>query len=123
MNQGISTLQGPHHVAQKSRRMTFPLSALRATSFPVRSFSVKLRFAILASAEHPAGLAACPATGDTVVASSTSPTATRVQRLGVTVIRYDPSVRPSGQRAPGALVRYLTTTAGGTCFRLGPTFS
>src|SRR5262249_24379456 len=45
MNQGISILQGPHHVAQKSSRITFPLNDDSFTSLLLMSFSVKLRFA------------------------------------------------------------------------------
>src|ERR1700681_3811779 len=45
MNQGISILQGPHHVAQKSIRSTLPLSAARLTSLLFTSLSVKFRFA------------------------------------------------------------------------------
>src|SRR5689334_23557858 len=50
MNQGISILQGPHHVAQKSSRITLPLNADSFTSRFDRSFSVKFRFALFALA-------------------------------------------------------------------------
>ena len=50
MNHGISTLHGPHHVAQKSSSMTLPLSGASFTSLPSTSFSVKFRFAGLAFA-------------------------------------------------------------------------
>ena len=40
-NHGISTLQGAHHVAQKSRRMTFPLKSESVTSRLFTSFNVK----------------------------------------------------------------------------------
>src|SRR5262249_29395602 len=50
MNQGISILQGPHQVAQKSSRITFPLNDDSFTSLLLMSFSVKLRFAGLAFA-------------------------------------------------------------------------
>src|SRR5437868_11309756 len=60
MNHGISILQGPHQVAQKSSRITLPLNAARLTGLFDRSFSVKLRFAGFALAGHaaPAGAAA-----------------------------------------------------------------
>src|SRR5262245_16112116 len=45
MNQGISILQGPHQVAQKSSRITLPLNDDSFTSLLLMSFSVKLRFA------------------------------------------------------------------------------
>jgi len=59
MNHGISILHGPHQVAQKSRRITLPLNDDSLTSLFDRSFSVKLRFAGLASAGQ--ALAATPA--------------------------------------------------------------
>src|SRR6478735_9891965 len=49
---GISTLQGPHHVAQKSSTITFPLYCDNATSRLLASFNVKFRLAGLASAGH-----------------------------------------------------------------------
>src|SRR6266478_2874261 len=52
MNHGISALHGSHQVAQKSRRMTFPLNVDKGTSLPVMSFSVKVRFAGFASTGH-----------------------------------------------------------------------
>src|ERR1051326_2749430 len=57
MNHGISILQGPHQVAQKSRMTTLPLNAARPTSLFWRSFSVKSSFAGFALAGHaaPAG--------------------------------------------------------------------
>src|SRR5438552_10738685 len=45
MNHGISILHGPHHVAQKSSRMTLPLNDDSFTSLLFRSLSVKFRFA------------------------------------------------------------------------------
>src|SRR6478736_6537965 len=50
INQGISILQGPHHVAQKSSRITLPLNAERLTSWFERSLSVKFRLAAFAFA-------------------------------------------------------------------------
>src|SRR5579885_2918123 len=41
MNQGISILQGPHQVAQKLSRTTFPLKSESFTVFPVASLSSK----------------------------------------------------------------------------------
>src|SRR5579862_6221407 len=41
MNQGISTLQGPHHVAQKFRSTTLPLYWESFTVAPVASFRAK----------------------------------------------------------------------------------
>jgi hypothetical protein len=38
---GISLMQGPHHVAQKSRTTTFPSSEERLTLPPARSRSSK----------------------------------------------------------------------------------
>src|SRR5215813_4610561 len=58
MNHGISILQGPHQVAQKSSRMTLPLNDARLTSLFERSFSVKLRLAGLALAGHDVAAAA-----------------------------------------------------------------
>src|SRR5262249_43640265 len=49
---GISTLHGPHHVAQKSITTTFPLYWLSEISRLLASFSVKLKLAGLASAGH-----------------------------------------------------------------------
>src|SRR5262245_61728403 len=46
MNDGISSLQGPHHVAQKFRTMTLPLKSARRTSAPFMSFTVNARFAL-----------------------------------------------------------------------------
>src|SRR5262245_1284823 len=54
MKPGISILQGPHHVAQKSSRITLPLKSASLTSLPVVSLSVKSRLAGLASAGHAA---------------------------------------------------------------------
>src|SRR3954468_5921001 len=51
-NHGISILQGPHHVAQKSSSTTLPFSEARLTSLPPTSFSAKFRFAGLAFAAH-----------------------------------------------------------------------
>src|ERR1035438_856485 len=39
MNQGISILHGPHHVAKKSNSTTFPLYSSRCTVLPSASFS------------------------------------------------------------------------------------
>jgi hypothetical protein len=52
MNHGISILQGPHQVAQKSSSTTLPLSDASFTSLPSTSFSVKFRFAGFAFAAH-----------------------------------------------------------------------
>src|SRR5579871_2691826 len=41
MNQGISTLQGAHQVAQKSSSTTLPLYSDRCTVFPSTSLSTK----------------------------------------------------------------------------------
>src|SRR6185436_15707347 len=65
MNHGISILQGPHHVAQKSSRMTLPLNADSFTSLLLRSLSVKFRFAGLAFAGQ-----AEPAADDSPVAAA-----------------------------------------------------
>src|SRR5713226_3498285 len=45
INPGISILQGAHHVAQKSNKITLSLYVLRVTSLPLMSLRVKLRFA------------------------------------------------------------------------------
>src|SRR5581483_5267569 len=58
LNQGISTLHGGHHVAQKSRRITLPFCAARLKSLPFTSFKVKLRFAGLGLASHSVASAA-----------------------------------------------------------------
>jgi hypothetical protein len=47
-NQGISTLQGPHHVAQKSIMITFPLKRRQPHVLAVRVLEVKSRFAAFA---------------------------------------------------------------------------
>src|SRR5262245_33088774 len=52
MKCGISILQGPHHVAQKSSSTTLPLNSVNDRSFPLTSFSVKFRFAVFESAGH-----------------------------------------------------------------------
>src|SRR2546423_9027999 len=52
MNQGISILHGPHHVAQKSSRITLPLNDESLTSLLSMSLSVKFRFAAFAVAGH-----------------------------------------------------------------------
>src|SRR4029078_11292498 len=52
MNQGISTLHGPHQVAQKSSRITLPLNDKSFTSLLLRSLSVKFKLAGLALAGH-----------------------------------------------------------------------
>src|SRR5690348_16209975 len=54
MNHGISILQGPHHVAQKSSRITLPFSDSRLTSLLAMSFSVYFSAAGLALAGHAA---------------------------------------------------------------------
>jgi len=38
---GISSLQGGHHVAQKFRNTTFPLKSLSRSGWPARSGTVK----------------------------------------------------------------------------------
>src|SRR3954447_5779828 len=50
MNQGISILQGPHQVAQKSSSTTLPLSDASFTSLPSTSLSTKFMLAGLAFA-------------------------------------------------------------------------
>ena len=40
-NQGISKAQGPHQVAQKFSKTTFPRKSLNFTDFPFASFKVK----------------------------------------------------------------------------------
>src|SRR3954454_12161147 len=50
MNQGISILQGPHHVAQKSSSTTLPFRAASLTSLPSTSLRAKFRLAALAFA-------------------------------------------------------------------------
>src|SRR6185295_8515570 len=54
MNHGISTLQGPHQVAQKSSRMTLPLKSDSFTSLFVTSLSTKSSGAGFAFAGHAA---------------------------------------------------------------------
>src|SRR5262249_40739141 len=66
---GISTLHGPHQVAQKSITTTFPLYWLSETSRLFASFRVKLKLAGLASAGH-------ESFGSTEDEPSPSPTAT-----------------------------------------------
>src|SRR6185295_8460515 len=53
-NHGISILQGPHHVAQKSRSTTLPLSDASFTSLPSTSLSVKFMLAGFAFAAQAA---------------------------------------------------------------------
>src|SRR6476659_2530799 len=52
---GISALQGPHQVAQKSRSTTLPLYADRRTGLPFISLTVNDRFAGFALAGQAAG--------------------------------------------------------------------
>src|SRR6478672_10019417 len=102
INQGISILQGPHHVAQKSRRMTLPLNADSFTSLLLRSFSVKLRFAGLAFAGQLAAPAAPPpspvadaswssdghgSAGNVSSASASAPTVAIVHRIFMRILR------------------------------------
>src|SRR5262249_38702032 len=85
MKCGISTLQGPHHVAQKSSRMTLPLNDVSDTFLSTTSLRVKLRLAAFASAGHdkPADL---PGIGlflpqlTTAAASATAATVAMAQR-------------------------------------------
>ena len=76
-NHGISILQGPHHVAQKSSRTTLPLSDASFTSLPSTSFSVKFRFAGFAFAGHaavgggPGGASAAASTRSKCVSDET----------------------------------------------------
>src|SRR5579862_3797572 len=41
MNQGISILQGPHQVAQKSTKTTLPRKSDKRTTLPLASFNSK----------------------------------------------------------------------------------
>src|SRR3954464_10798514 len=68
MNHGISILQGPHQVAQKSSSTTLPFSEASLTSLPSTSFSAKFRFAGLASAAQ-ALVAGAAAPGDASIAA------------------------------------------------------
>src|SRR3954452_6266584 len=63
-NQGISILQGSHHVAQKSIRITLPLNDDSVTLRFCASFMVKSRLAGLASAGHATTGSAAEAAGD-----------------------------------------------------------
>src|SRR5213594_542502 len=58
MNPGISFLQGGHHVAQKSSKTTLPLNTLSATSLPLMSLTVKLKFETFPVISH-TSCAAC----------------------------------------------------------------
>src|SRR5512133_717962 len=51
-NSGISALHGPHQVAQKLMRTTFPLKSAIFTDLPCMSFKVKLRLAAVALGPH-----------------------------------------------------------------------
>src|SRR5688500_4150890 len=53
MRSGISTLQGPHHVAQKFTRTTLPLNESSFTSTPFTSLSVKCSGASIPTADSP----------------------------------------------------------------------
>src|SRR5262249_54226372 len=87
MNHGISTLQGPHHVAQKSISTTLPLSDVSFTSLLFRSLSVKFRFAGFALAGHAPAAATSSwpkghsgTAGRVRIASASAPTVATVQR-------------------------------------------
>src|SRR3954464_9508011 len=73
MNHGISILQGPHQVAQKSSRITLPLSDASFTSLPSTSLSVKFRFAGFAFAAHAVvgGAPGAPSTSSKCVSDET----------------------------------------------------
>src|SRR3954468_9161824 len=61
MNHGISALQGMHHVAQKSSRITLPLKSDNRTGLLLKSFREKFRFAVFALAGHENAAGAAPA--------------------------------------------------------------
>src|SRR3984893_4554890 len=86
MNQGISILQGPPHVAQKSSSTTLPLNAESFTSLLFRSLNVKFMFAGLAFAgQAPPAVAAASVwsghgAGTVTNASASAPSAAIAHR-------------------------------------------
>src|SRR5689334_8676371 len=66
MNHGISILHGPHHVAQKSSRITLPLNDESFTFWFERSFSEKSRLAAFALAGHATVPGVAPLENDSV---------------------------------------------------------
>src|SRR5262245_20442970 len=91
MNQGISLLQGPHHVAQKSSRITLPLNDESFTSLLSRSLNVKFRFAGLAFAGHapPAAKALSDdhgSAGSVSTARASAATVARAQRVLISLL-------------------------------------
>src|SRR4249920_2860250 len=98
MNHGISILQGPHQVAQKSSRITLPLNAESFTSLLFRSLSVKLRFAGLALAGHEPPAANAPredqgSAGSVNTASASALTVARVHRVLIVILTVAPPER------------------------------
>src|SRR6516225_2299781 len=85
MNHGISTLQGPHHVAQKSSRMTLPLSDSRLSGLLFTSLRVYLRGAGLAFTGHagPPGAAAAARSSSSVQGSAPSVSNARAVQLTI----------------------------------------
>src|SRR4051812_2024057 len=108
MNQGISILQGPHQVAQKSSSTTLPLSDASFTSLPSTSLSTKFMLAGLAfAAQAVVGGAAGEASAEASRrskcvseetfsvnnANARHPTAAIVQRIFMR-LPWDESLRP-----------------------------
>src|SRR5581483_8165098 len=95
MNQGISILQGPHQVAQKSSRITLPLNDARLTSRLDVSLTVKFRFAGFASAGHDVAAAAseskCGNGRSALSVSSASASALIVAALHLNIVNMIPS--------------------------------
>src|SRR2546422_1047540 len=94
MKCGISTLQGPHQVAQKSSRITLPLYDDSETSFPATSFSAKFRFAALASAGHDRAGPASPAWPPVVPLFATSIDGCGLASHGICVVTVS-AARPA----------------------------
>src|SRR5262245_11109791 len=99
MNQGISILQGPHHVAQKSRSTTFPLNDESFTSLLLRSLRVKFKLAGLAFAGHVPPAANAPSddhgsAGSVSTASASAATVARAHRVLIINLRPSRHLRP-----------------------------
>src|SRR5579872_3392068 len=106
MNQGISTLQGPHHVAQKLRSTTLPLYSESFTVAPVASFRAKSGVGLRSFADFKWKLSGIGASQEARIATAAAKSAQRRIERTVSfcprmVLLYDPitlrrACRPAG---------------------------
>src|SRR6185437_3778881 len=106
-NHGISILQGPHQVAQKSSKTTFPLKSERRTVAPFTSFKAKsgagLRSLSVFNAGAVPDAASTPLEGEEQPAIATKVSASSCSdRLGN---RYPSYLNYICIRPPGKVVR------------------